>query len=124
MGIKATVVPWLTICLIGCVSHTTAPARATDNTMTQLRKEFDNCVYGSISSQISHNKQVEPGLATEIAFQSCATEEQAIIGYGLGMGIPAYQLAPVMAGVKRQIKNTVRDIFANPAKYAFPSGRK
>lgn len=116
MSLKNLMVLYAALSLVVCV-----PARGDDGTMAQLRKEFDNCVYGSISSQITQNRKVEPGLATEIAFQSCLTEEQAMTGYAIGLGIPTYQLVPVLAGVKRQIKNTVRDIFANPAKYAFPA---
>lgn len=99
--------------LIGVMS----PSYAQYDGAKSLRKEFDDCVYSSVAAQIKRDRSSEPNSVTEAAFQSCLTEEQAIAAYMFAAGIPANQSIPMIAGIKRQIKTTVRDIYANPAKY-------
>ena len=45
----------------------------------QLRQQYDTCVFESVGSQVaSSGAKVNAAVAVEMAFQACATEEQAM----------------------------------------------
>ena len=48
--------------------------------MSQLRKGYQDCVYDSVASQVKTSFRIlDPSAVTELAFQACLTEEQAIL---------------------------------------------
>lgn len=92
-------------------------AFANPDIAAQLRKEFDNCVYGSVGKQWQANPQIDSSLAAEVGFQSCATEEQAMSSLLYSSNTPAYQVNATIVGIRLQLKRTVREIMADPAAY-------
>lgn len=92
-------------------------ALANPETAGMLRKEFDNCVYAAVGKQWKANPQIDSSLATEMGFQSCATEEQAMAALLYSTNTPANQVNAAIVGVKLQVKRTVREIMADPVAY-------
>jgi hypothetical protein len=83
----------------------------------QLRGEFDNCVYASVGKQWQANPKIDSSLATEMGFQACSTEEQAISALLYSTNTPAPQVNAAIVGIRLQVKRTVREIMADPAAY-------
>src|SRR6516164_5741596 len=95
-----------------------AQTRGEDTKITQLRKMYQDCVYDAVASEIrSSGHQINPSAATELAFQACLTEEQAILAYVYAAGVTQVQANQVMSSFRLSLKQTVRDIFARPEKY-------
>jgi hypothetical protein len=91
--------------------------------IVQLRKAFDDCVYESVAAQL-HQKPIDARRNADVSslgeqgFLACATEERA-----LAMTLTINDVSPqviqaALLGIRGQIKRTLRDIVANPARYA------
>lgn len=115
MGLKAAV-----IC--GILAFVVTEAWADNNTDTAqiIRRRFDDCVFNTVNSLVKKGES-DPNLAAEQGFAACQTEERAIIALMSSMHVPQLQAEAMILNIRMQIKNTVRDVFANPAKYAFPA---
>lgn len=97
-----------------------APAIAQDQAALQLRQQYDNCVYASAGASLRASPGVDVNSATEAAFLACQTEENAMILFLQVSGGRPQQIATGITAIKLQIKRTMRDIVANPAKYVSP----
>jgi hypothetical protein len=117
----ATALIWLL--LAGCMSRAEAQLLAQGpsgpQVMEQLRNEYNKCVFSSVAQQVqSKGRGQDPGLVTEIAFQSCSTEEQGILTLLYSSGMQPSEANTLMVSVKLQLKRTIRDMKENPANYA------
>lgn len=96
-----------------------APAYAqAPHPASQIRKNFDDCVYNSAAIQLKDPRNRDISMIAEQGFAACETEERAMLAYLQTSTIPPQQINAMLVGIRLQIKNTLRDIAANPAKYA------
>lgn len=93
-------------------AQTTAPDPA-----ARLRQNFDNCFYDSVAGQIKISRDRDVAAVAENAFIACQTEQEAILAYLNLRGLPPAQVRAMLIGVKIQLKNALRDIYAHPEKY-------
>jgi hypothetical protein len=90
-------------------------AQQVDPQAAAVRKNFDDCFYSSVAGQLKSSRTTDYNMVSEIAFQACSTEEQAI---GLLLTAHNIQRDTVAAlKIKLDLKKSVRDIAANPNKY-------
>ena len=70
-----------------------AATRAEENSKTaQLLTLYKDCVLGTLKSQVKNSfALVELSAATEIAFQACRTEEQALFAHASAVGVSQAQ---------------------------------
>jgi hypothetical protein len=118
MGIKAAVV--LTIAI---TSSAYAQSSQIEQTAKAARQGYEDCFYGSARSQVRAKVSDDMNLIAEQAFLACQTEEQAMYALMVVNHVPQNQASALIVGVKLQLKRILRDIAANPAKYAFPAKR-
>ncbi len=88
-----------------------------DQQTRDIRKNFNDCFYSSAANQLKMNRAMDANMASEAAFQACATEEQAIIGFLALNHLPQNQAAALVTGIKLQLKKTMREIAAHPERY-------
>src|ERR1700680_4583086 len=91
--------------------------------VVQSRKAYDDCVYGSVAAQLKQmpgdaRRNADFSSLGEQGFLACATEERT-----LGMILTLSNVSPqevqvVVQGIRAQIKRTLRQIAADPEKYA------
>jgi hypothetical protein len=85
----------------------------------QLLKLYRECVFEFVSSQVESSRIPPNGsAATELAFQACRTEEQAILAYASAGGVTAAQANQAVTDLKLNLKQTIRKILATPERYA------
>jgi hypothetical protein len=85
----------------------------------QLLKMYRECVIDAIGSQLRNSSgEVNPSAATEVAFQACRTEEQAIFAHASAGGVAPAQANQAITEYKLGLKQQVRKLFASPEKYA------
>lgn len=101
--------------LLACLA---SPALADDGAAQQIRRQYDDCVYGSAASIIKSSPITDMNTVAETAFQSCVTEENAMVLFLQLSGGRSQQIAAGITAIKLQIKRSLRDIAANPAKFA------
>jgi hypothetical protein len=93
----------------------------------QSRTAYSECVYNSVASQLLQipagpaRQNADISSLAEQGFLACATEEQVLIGLLASNNVPRQITQTLLLGIRVQIKQTLRDIVANPAKYAAPS---
>jgi hypothetical protein len=102
------------------VAQQVDPAAAT---AVQSRKAYDDCVYQSVAAQLRKmaadaRQNADFSFLGEQSFLACAAEERV-----LGMNMIADDFSPSMVqatllGIRAQIKRTIRQIVADPGKYA------
>jgi hypothetical protein len=79
----------------------------------QLLKMYQECVFDTVKSQVRNNgASINPSAASEVAFQSCRTEEQAISAHASVGGVSQVQANQVITDYKLKIKQQVRKMFA------------
>lgn len=114
MGLKAVMIYGLTLASMSTVSHA-----GISEDVQQLKSEFFNCVIQATTRALDADRKLrDPNLATEIGFQACATEENALANYLYVSGAQYQEVLPAISAIKRTIKATVRDVFENPKKYS------
>jgi hypothetical protein len=103
-----------------------ASGRAEEGKTAQLLKMYQECVFDTVASQVKNSSaEVNPSAATEVAFQACRTEEQAIFAHASAGGVAASQANQVITDYKLSLKQKVRKIFANSERRApQPSARQ
>jgi hypothetical protein len=85
----------------------------------QLLKMYRECVIDAIKTQVRNShSELNPSAATELAFQACRTEEQAILSHASAGGVTPNQANQVVTNYKLSLKQQVRKAFAAPEKYA------
>jgi hypothetical protein len=89
---------------------------AQDPRITQLRKAYQDCVYDAVASQIRAGQMNNASAAIELAFQACATEEQAILAHVYAAGVSVVDANQTITGFKLSLKQTVREILARPQR--------
>jgi hypothetical protein len=89
---------------------------AQDQRITQLRKAYQDCVYDAVASQIRAGQMNNASAAIELAFQACATEEQAILAHVYAAGVSAVDANQAITGFKLSLKQNVREILARPQR--------
>jgi SPOR domain len=93
----------------------------------QSRTAYSECVYNSVASQLLQipagpaRQNADISSLAEQGFLACATEEQVLIGLLASNNVPRQITQTLLLGIQVQIKQTLRDIVANPTKYAAPS---
>jgi hypothetical protein len=81
----------------------------TPDRMAQLRKIYQSCVIDAVGSNVRHGgAELNPSLATEMAFQACKTEEEAILADAYAAGVSPVQANQVITGYKLSLKQTIR----------------
>src|SRR5260370_13710006 len=89
----------------------------------QSRKAYYDCVYESVSAQrrqmpISARRNADFSSLGEQGFLACATEER-VLGTSMTINNFSPQLVQTaLLGIRAQIKRTLRQIAADPEKYA------
>jgi hypothetical protein len=87
--------------------------------MLNAGKAYDHCFYESVFAQMKARRADDNyDMMSERAFAACATEESAMVLLAQTWGVPAQTITITLTGLRVSLKRTVRDIVANPAKYA------
>lgn len=82
-----------------------------------VRKNFDDCFYSSVAGQLKSSRTTDYNMVSELAFQACSTEEQAISVLLSTNNVQSDTIAAVVVKIKLDLKKSVRDIAANPTRY-------
>jgi hypothetical protein len=86
---------------------------------SQLLKMYQECVFEVVKLQVrSSGSAINPSAASEVAFQSCQTEEQALFAHASAGGVSQAQANQVITDYKLNIKQQVRKIFVDAEKAA------
>jgi hypothetical protein len=94
-----------------------AAAQSAPDIASKLRLEYDSCVYGAVGSQWKAQPRIDPNIATEVAFQSCLTEEQGMRAVLGAVDVSYSQIESTIVGIKLNLKRKVREIMADPGAY-------
>jgi hypothetical protein len=115
----------LVICGAGQCIPATAQQVDPASPIVQVRKAYDDCVYESVAAQLKQmpigaRQNADMSSLGEQGFLACATEER-----GLAMILTLSDVSPqkvqfVLLGIRAQIKQTLRQIAADPTKYGTP----
>jgi hypothetical protein len=85
---------------------------------TAVRKHLDDCFFSSVAEQLKSSRTTDYNMVSENAFRACSTEEQAIGLLLTANNVEAATVAALLVRIKLDLKKSVRDIAANPNKYA------
>ena len=105
------------LCLSTCVAAS-AEEDPLISAMQNAGKAYDHCFYNSVFAQMKAGRTEDYDMMSERAFAACATEESAMVLLAQAGGVPAQTITITLTGLRLSLKRTVRDIVANPAKYA------
>jgi hypothetical protein len=109
---RITLVGMEIVLLSAIISSTMGHAQESGRT-AKLLAMYQECVVEDIKSQIRNSRTLlNPSAASEIAFQSCRTEEQALFAHASTGGVSQSQANHVITDYKLNIKQQVRKIFA------------
>ena len=87
-------------------------ARAGSPGLDALKSEYDRCVFGAIADM--RPTKISVASATEKAFRTCNTEEQAMIStLALMPGSDMTEIVAAITAHKLQLKRAARDIVKN-----------
>ena len=90
-----------------------------EDRMAQLRKLYQSCVIDAVASNVRHGgPDLNPSVATEMAFQACNTEEQAILADASAAGVSPVQANQVITGYKLSLKQNIRKTLAEAERLA------
>jgi hypothetical protein len=92
-------------------------AQQADIQAAAVRRNFDDCFYSSVAGQLKSSRTTDYNMVSEIAFQACSTEEQAIGLLLTAHNVQRETVAALVVKIKVDLKKSVRDIAANPNKY-------
>ena len=91
----------------------------------QILKMYHDCVFDAVKSQVRNSGlTIDPSAATEVAFQSCRTEEQALFAHASSGGVSHAQVNQGVTSYKLEIKQRVRKVFADTEKAAVQRARQ
>ena len=101
----------------GSLPPQNASAQQTNLQAAAVRKNFDDCFYSSVAGQLKSSRTTDYNMVSELAFQACSTEEQAIGVLLTANNIQGDTVAALVTKIKLDLKKSVRDIAANPNRY-------
>jgi hypothetical protein len=117
--IRPTRITFLGMLIVLAFPSTSAKAQQQDGRTAQLLEMYKDCVFDAVASQIkSSGAGINGSAATELAFQACRTEEQAILLHALSGGVTPAQADQAVSNYKLSLKQSIRKVLANPEKYA------
>jgi hypothetical protein len=102
---------------IGSLQTQNASAQQANQQAAAVRKNFDDCFYSSVAAQLKSSRTTDYNMVSELAFQACSTEEQAIGVLLTANNIQRQTVDALVIKIKLDLKRSVRDIAANPSKY-------
>jgi hypothetical protein len=82
-----------------------------------VRKNLDDCFYSSVAAQLKSSRTTDYNMVSELAFQACSTEEQAISVLLSANNVQGETAAALLIKIKLDLKKSVKDIAANPNRY-------
>lgn len=95
-----------------------APAYGQLDAAAGIRKSYDDCVYASAAEYLKDPRVRDMSAVAEQSFLACQTEERAILTFLRLNQASAAQAETTIISIRLRIKATLRDIAANPGKYA------
>ena len=98
-------------------------AQQADPQAAAVRKNFDDCFYSSVAAQLKSSRTTDYNMVSELAFQACSTEEQAIGVLLTANNVQRQTVDALVIKIKLDLKRSVRDIAANPSRYLFDKAR-
>jgi hypothetical protein len=107
----------LFLTLGGALAPQNALAQQVNPQAAAVRKTFDDCFYSSVAGQLKSSRTTDYNMVSEIAFQACSTEEQAIGILLTANNVQRETIAAVLTRIRLDLKKSIRDIAANPTKY-------
>jgi hypothetical protein len=115
--LKSNAAIFVLLISIGTLAPHNAFAQQADAQAAAVRKNFDDCFYSSVAGQLKASKTTDYNMVSEIAFQACSTEEQAIGLLLTANNVQRDTVAALLIKIKLDLKKSIRDIAANPNKY-------
>jgi hypothetical protein len=114
---KSNVVVLVLLLSLGPLAPHNAFAQQATTQAAAVRKHFDDCFYSSVAGQLKSSRTTDYNMVSEIAFQACSTEEQAIGLLLTANNVQRETVAALLIKIKLDLKKSIRDIAANPNKY-------
>jgi hypothetical protein len=89
----------------------------------QSRKAFDDCVYKTVAAQLKQmsvevRRDADFTSLGEQGFVACATEERILATNMIANNFSPPMVQATLLGIRRQIKQTLRQIVADTENYA------
>ena len=101
-----------------CLSSLNASAQEENmQHVAAVRKNFDDCFYGSVAGQLKTSRTTDYNMVSENALRACSTEEQALAVLMTAYTVRSDAIAAILIKIKLDLKKAIRDIAANPNKY-------
>jgi hypothetical protein len=114
---KSNVVVLVLLLSLGPLAPHNAFAQQAATQAAAVRKNFDDCFYSSVAGQLKASRTTDYNMVSEIAFQACSTEEQAIGLLLTANNVQRETVAALLINIRLDLKKSIRDIAANPNKY-------
>jgi hypothetical protein len=108
---------FLVLLLGSVVPHSAFAQQANSQAAANVRKNFDDCFYSSVAGQLKSSKTTDYNMVSEMAFQACSTEEQAIRLLLMASNVQMETVAALLIKIKLDLKKSIRDIAADPNRY-------
>jgi hypothetical protein len=116
-NLKSNAAIFVLLISLGTLAPHNAFAQQADTQAAAVRKNFDDCFYSSVAGQLKASRTTDYNMVSEIAFQACSTEEQAIGLLLTANNVQRDTVAALLIKIKLDLKKSIRDIAANPNKY-------
>jgi len=84
-----------------------------DDQIPHLRKIYEDCVVRAVGSHATaiRKARIDVSAATELAFQACQNEEQAVIAHLRAAGTTQVTADKALQGFKLRLQRTIRKAF-------------
>lgn len=86
--------------------------------ITKAKRLYTECAYFSVAAQLKQQQARDFSMISELAFQACATEEQALRTTLAAYQVPFGAIEQLLLQTKMDFKRSVQDIAAHPENYA------
>lgn len=96
-------------------------AKGQQGRVLELQRAFSTCVFSTADRQFAAGAPADPIALAEQGFFNCQTEERAYLGYLRNAGLTPDVIDAAAVNLRLNVKNILRDVFNNPAKYAKPT---
>jgi hypothetical protein len=114
---KSNAVVLVLLLSLGSMAPNEAFAQQAATQAATVRKNFDDCFYSSVAGQLKSSRTTDYNMVSEIAFQACSTEEQAIGLLLTANNVQRDTVAALLVKIKLDLKTSIRDIAANPNRH-------
>ena len=91
--------------------------QVTEQDLQRAKKGYDDCVMDSVYAQLMAGAPKDTGALGEQGFVACATEERVLRANMSLSGMRPEMAEFAVLGIKKQIKETLRDMRTNPGKF-------